>query len=82
MKLSVMCCITHVQARNQGGEAHSRKCFAPPGKMCWLSFETTGHSSKQLGPSQTNLRPSWCLKLVTGLLMCELLVPGFRCISL
>ena len=26
-----------------------------------------GHSSKNLGPSQKTLRPSWCPKLVTGL---------------
>ena len=41
--------------------------FAPSGKMCWTSFETIGHSSKNLGPSQKTFRPSWCPKLVTGL---------------
>jgi len=45
-----------------------RKFFAHPGKMCWTWFETIGHSSKNLGPSQKTLRPCWCLKLVTGLL--------------
>ena len=44
-----------------------KKIFCPPGTMCWTSFKTTGHSSKILGPSQENLRPSWCLKLVTSL---------------
>jgi len=35
--------------------------------MCWTHFKTIGHSSKNLGPSQKTLRPSWCPKLVTGL---------------
>jgi len=43
--------------------------YPPPGKMCWTYFETIGHSLKNLSPSQKNLRPSWCLKLVTGLLL-------------
>jgi len=56
------------QARNQGeGEALPGKICAPPGKMCWTSFTTIGHSSKILGPSQKTLRPFWCPKLVTGL---------------
>jgi len=58
---------TRWQARSQGGFA-PQKFFAPPGKMCWTSLETIGHSSKNLGPSQKPLRPSWCPKLVTGLL--------------
>jgi len=47
------------QARNQGaqgGEAPSRKFFAPPGKMCWTYFKTVGHGFKNLGPSQETLR--------------------------
>jgi len=61
------------QARNKMGsrrdESTPRKIFAPPpGKMCWTSIKTIGHSSKKLGPSQKTLRPSWCPKLVTGLL--------------
>jgi len=35
--------------------------------MCWTSFKTIGHSSKNEGPSRKTLRPSWCPKLVTGL---------------
>jgi len=35
--------------------------------MCWTWFKTIGHSSKSLGPSQKTLRPTWRLKLVTGL---------------
>jgi len=49
------------------GEKPPRKFFAPPGKMCWTSFKTTGHSSKNLGPYQKTLRPSWCPKLVTSM---------------
>jgi len=30
-------------------------------------FKTIGHSPKNLGPSRKSLRPSWCPKLVTGL---------------
>jgi len=36
--------------------------------MCWTSFKTIGHSSKDFGPSQKTLRPSWWPKLVTGLI--------------
>jgi len=50
------------------GKALPRKFFAPPGKMCWIYFEIIGHSSKNLGPSPKTLRPSWCPKLVTGLI--------------
>ena len=46
-----------------------RKFFANPGKVCWTSFKTIGHSSKNLGPLQKTLRPSWCPKLATGLLL-------------
>jgi len=38
--------------------------------MSWVKFESIGHSSRNMGPSQKILRPSWCSKLVTGL------VPG------
>ena len=55
------------QARNQGGRSPLITFFAPPGKMCWTSLKTIGHSSKNLDPSQKTLRPSWCPKLVTGL---------------
>jgi len=37
--------------------------------MCWTSFKTIGHSSINSGPSQKNLCPSWCPKLVTGLVV-------------
>jgi len=42
-----------MQARNQGGgdKSHPRKFFAPPGKMCWTLFKTTGHSSKNFRTS-------------------------------
>ena len=59
------------QDRNQGASGRAkppRKFFSSPGKICWTSFKTIGHSSKKLGPSQKTLRPSWCPKLVTGLL--------------
>jgi len=62
----------HQQARNQGGAgAQSLACkiFRPPGKMCWTSFQTIGHSLKNLAPSQKTLRPSRCPKLVTGLII-------------
>jgi len=40
----------------QGGET-SLENFSPPlGKMCWTLFKTIGHSLKNLGPSQKNLR--------------------------
>ena len=35
--------------------------------MCWTQFKNIGHSSKNLGPSQKTFRPSWCPKLVAGL---------------
>jgi len=35
--------------------------------MRWASFETVGHSSKNLVPSQETLRLLWCPNLVTGL---------------
>jgi len=38
-----------------------QKIFVPPPlEKC------VGHSLKNLGPSLKTLRPSWCLKLVTG----------------
>jgi len=49
------------------GEQPLGKLLATPGKMCWISFEAIGHSSKNLGPSQKTLRPAWCPKLVTTL---------------
>jgi len=33
-----------------------------------MQFENIGYSSKYLSPSQKTLRPSWCPKLVTGLM--------------
>jgi len=57
------------QARNQGVEAPLEKCLHPPGKMCWTSFKTIGHSSKNLAPSQKTLCPSWYPKLVMSLYM-------------
>jgi len=51
----------------RGGEGPLEKSSPLPGKMCWTWFKTIGHSSKNLGPSQKTLRPSWCPKLVTGL---------------
>jgi len=62
--------ILFTQARNQGahgGFAPHRKFFNPPGKMHWTSIKIIGHSSKNLGPSQKTLCPSWWPKLVTGL---------------
>jgi len=35
--------------------------------MCWTQFKTIGYSLKNVGPSQKTLRPTWCPKLVTGL---------------
>jgi len=40
-----------LQARNQRGISPPRKNFGPPGKMCWTTFKTIGHSSKNLSPS-------------------------------
>jgi len=34
-----------------------------------MQFKIIGHSSKNLGPSQKILRPSWCPKLVMGLVL-------------
>jgi len=56
------------QTRNQGAEAPPRKIFAPPRRMCCARFKNIGHSSKNLDPSRKTLRPSWCPKVVTGLL--------------
>jgi len=56
---------TWTQARNQGGR---KIFFRPIGKTCWTLFETIEHGSKNVGPSQKSFRPSWCPKLVTGLL--------------
>jgi len=50
---------TDNQARNQGGVGGA----SPALEKC------VGHSSKSLGPSQKTLRPTWCPKLVTGLLI-------------
>jgi len=36
--------------------------------MYWTSIKITGHSSKNVGPSQKTLRPSWWPKPVTGLI--------------
>ena len=58
------------QARNQE-EARGAKPplenLLPPGKICWTYFESIEHSLENLGHSQKTLRPTWCLKLVTGL---------------
>jgi len=35
--------------------------------MCCTYFKTIEHSSKIWGPFRKTLRPSWCPKLVTGL---------------
>jgi len=40
--------------------------------MCLTQFETIEHSLKNVGPSQKTLRPSWCPKLVTGLVVIRL----------
>jgi len=53
----------------QGGRSPLQKVFRPPGKMCWTSFKTIGRSSKNLGPYLKTPRPSWCPKLVKGLLI-------------
>jgi len=63
--------MTRKQSRNQGGrrgEEVPLENLLPLGKIWWLYFETIGHSSKNLSPSQKTLRPSRCPKLVTGLL--------------
>jgi len=44
------------------GESPTRKLFFSPLEKC------VGHSLKNLGPSEKTLRPTWCPKLVTGLL--------------
>jgi len=49
------------------GAKHPKKVFRPPGKICWILFESIGHSLKKLGHSQTTLRAPWCPKLATGL---------------
>ena len=48
-------------------EASPRKIFPSPGKMRWTYFETIWRSLKNLSPSQKNVRPPRCPKLVTGL---------------
>jgi len=52
----------------RGGEVPHKKIPTHLGKICWTQFKNIGHSSKNLGPSRKTLRPSWCPKLVTGLL--------------
>ena len=52
----------------RGGEG-PLKFFSAPGKMYRTLFETIGHSWKNLGLSQKSLRPTWCPKLVTGLVL-------------
>jgi len=39
-----------------GGESPLEHFSPTPGKMCWRSFKTIKHSSKNLGPSQKTLR--------------------------
>jgi len=41
--------------------------------MCWTWFKTIGRSLKNLGPSQKTIRPTWCPKLVTGLVCRKIL---------
>ena len=55
------------QARNHWCKAPLEK-FSPPWKNVLDIVLTIGHSSKNLGPSEKTLRPSWCPKLVTGLI--------------
>jgi len=54
--------------RGAGKRSPPRK-ISPTWKMCWTWFKSIGHNSKNLGPSQKTLRPSWCPKLVTGLVL-------------
>jgi len=42
----------------RGGDSPPRKFFSPRGKICWIYFETIGHSLKNLVPSQKTLRPA------------------------
>ena len=46
--------------KGSAGGRSPTKFFVPPGKC-------VGHSVKNLGPSQKTLCPTWCPKLVTGL---------------
>jgi len=50
--------------------------------MCWTLFKTIGHSSKNLGPSQKCLCPSWCHKLVTGLKQSRKILDIYRLLRL
>jgi len=54
----------------QGGEA-SLENFSPP-----ILEKCVGHSLKNLGPSQKNLRPPYCPKLVTGLVTFKVRIQG------
>ena len=45
------------QGRDRGVKTPPRKIFDPPGKMCWTSFKTTGHSSKNLAPPRKLFAP-------------------------
>jgi len=73
-RLRTLYVMSRTQARNQGGRSPPTKFFDPPGKTCWTQFEDIGHSSKILGPSRKTLRPSWCPKLVTDLLVHQLVL--------
>ena len=53
----------------QGGRSLLEK-FSPPVEKC------IGHSLKNLGPSQKNLRPPHCPKLVTGLVTFKVRIQG------
>jgi len=59
---------TRPVTRGAQGAKSPLENFSPPLKKC------VGHNLKNLGPSQKSLRPSWCSKLVTGLMrtnLCE-----------
>jgi len=55
--------VRHV-IRGSIGRSPPRIFFALSGKMCWTLFKTIRNSSKNLGPSQKTLCPSWRHKLV------------------
>jgi len=57
------------QARNQGGEPTLENFSSPLEKYVGYSLKILDIVQKNFGPSQKTLRPSWCPKLVTGLIM-------------
>jgi len=66
-------CLAPVQSRPvaRGGAGRGRsppkKFFVPLEKCVGYSLKILDTAKKKLGPSQKTLRPSWCPKLVTGL---------------